>query len=109
MEYIRIGEHNKWQRKKLKRKQLKGPLKKLLKKHQQKQTVRKKHLLRKKNDKSIRDSRKWKELERTFKDEQHNFSSKEKYYQYIDSLMEITVDQKNLLGSFNKFIKNKKG
>ena len=89
--------------KKVKKKTTKRTSKKVVKKTPAK-TNRKK-----KNDKSIRDSRKWKELERTFKDEQHNFSSKEKYYQYIDSLMEITVDQKNLLGSFNKFIKNKKG
>ena len=95
--------------KKVKKKTTKRTSKKVVKKTPVKTNRKKKTPTKKKNDKSIRDSRKWKELERTFKDEQHNFSSKEKYYQYIDSLMEITVDQKNLLGSFNKFIASKKG
>lgn len=63
----------------------------------------------KKAPNNIRSSRKWIELERTFKDEQHNFSTKEKYYKYIDSLMEINIDQNNLLSSFNKFVASKKG
>jgi hypothetical protein len=96
--------------KKVKKKTTKLTSKKVVKKKTStKINSKKKTSTKKKVSKSIRDSRKWIELERIFKDEQHNFSSKEKYHQYIDSLMEITVDQKNLLGSFNKFIASKKG
>lgn len=51
----------------------------------------------------IRCTFEWDYLKDTLAHEQHNFSSKEKFYQHIDNLYEMgKVNQQDLLGSFNK-------
>lgn len=50
---------------------------------------------------TIRDTKKWKQLADNCFEEKSNFSSKEKFNQYIDKLYNIkTIDQKDILKSF---------
>lgn len=58
--------------------------------------------------KDIRKTKKWKDLADNCLEEKSNFSSKEKFNEYIDKLYNIKkIDQKNILKSFKTFIEEK--
>lgn len=61
----------------------------------------KKKTTKKTKKSTIRDTKKWKQLADNCFEEKSNFSSKEKFNQYIDKLYNIkTIDQKDILKSF---------
>lgn len=83
------------------------------KKTTKKKSVSKTKTTKKKTTKKIKKStirvtKKWKDLYNNCLEEKSNFSSKEKFNEYIDKLYNIkTIDQNNILKSFKTYIGKK--